>query len=124
VPAGGGAPREIGTAGSLLGILAEPALNTTRITLQPGDQVVFYTDGLTENGQPRLTTQDLLELVGASRADTADGTRDHIMRRYDELDRRPRHDDVAVVAVQLRSTEVRPRREATSAGRRPTVLDG
>lgn len=102
IPADGRPPYEIGTPGTLLGIVTDLKLTTTRITLNPGDQVMLYTDGLTENSHPRLTAEDLLAILEDSTCDTAAGTHTELMRRYDQLDRRSRYDDVAVIVVQLR----------------------
>ena len=106
VPIDGGEPREIGVAGTLLGIVPDPSPTTTRIALIPGDQVVFYTDGLTENSQPRLTTEDLLLCVSQARGATAEDTQAHLIDLYDQLTRRDKHDDVVVVVIQLRSARV------------------
>ena len=106
LPVDGGAPREIGVAGTLLGIVADPSLTTSRITLNPGDQVVFFTDGLIENSQPRMTTDDLLALVNRARGATAAETQANLIDRYDQFTRRAKHDDVVVVVIQLRSTRV------------------
>jgi len=92
---------EIGTAGTLLGITADPRITTTRITLAPGDQLLFYTDGLTENSRPRLSTEDLLTVIDNNRRSTVAETQTSLMQHYDTLDRPNRHDDVAVVIIQL-----------------------
>ena len=44
--------RELGRLGTLLGVVEEPDLPEASIDLEPGDTVVFYTDGLTEAGAP------------------------------------------------------------------------
>jgi len=103
IPADGRPSFEIGTAGMLLGITADPKITTTRITLTPGDQVVFYTDGLIENSRPRLSINDLLTVIDNNRRGTAAETRSSVMQQYDQLDRRNRYDDVAVVIIQLQS---------------------
>lgn len=101
IPADGRSAFEIGTAGTPLGIRADPTITTTRITLAPGDQLLLYTDGLTENSRPRLGTDDLLTIIDNSRQITAAETQLALMQHYDTLDRRSRHDDVAVVIIQL-----------------------
>jgi serine phosphatase RsbU (regulator of sigma subunit) len=45
--------RPVGRPGSLLGVLEEPDLRDAALELDPGDTVVFYTDGVTEAGAPR-----------------------------------------------------------------------
>lgn len=101
IPADGGAPYEVGTAGTLLGVTRNPMITTARILMEAGDQLVLYTDGLTENSQPRLSTEDLLALVGRCRGATASATESSLMTAYDELDRRDQHDDIAIVVLQL-----------------------
>jgi|GEM_PF-2100766 len=104
IPADGRPSFEIGTAGTLLGITADPKITTARVTLSPGDQVVLYTDGLTENSRPRLSTEDLLTVIDNCRASTAAATQISLMQHYDTLARRDRYDDVAVVIIQLQPT--------------------
>ncbi len=101
IPTDGRPSLEIGTAGTLLGITTNPKITTTRITLAPGDQLVLYTDGLTENSRPRLSTEDLLTVINNIRRSTAAETQTSLMQHYDKLDRRNKHDDVAVVIIQL-----------------------
>jgi integral membrane sensor domain MASE1/anti-sigma regulatory factor (Ser/Thr protein kinase) len=43
---------EIGTAGTLLGIWADPRLENDNVTLGPGDAVVLFTDGLSDGRDP------------------------------------------------------------------------
>ena len=103
IPADGRPSFEIATAGTLLGITADPRITTTRVTLSPGDQVVLYTDGLTENSRPRLSIEDLLIVLDNCRASTAAATQISLMQHYDTLARRDRYDDVAVVIIQLQA---------------------
>lgn len=44
----GAQPRPLGRPGSLVGVLAAPAFSDTTVSLEPGDTVVLYTDGVTE----------------------------------------------------------------------------
>ena len=116
IPADGRPAFEIGTAGTLLGITADPRITTTRITLAPGDQLLLYTDGLTENSRPRLGAADFLTVVDNSRRSTAAETQTSLMQHYDTLDRPNRHDDVAVVVVQLQ-----PATSPATEGRAPAL---
>lgn len=43
---------EIGTAGTLLGIWADPRLKNDELKLEPGDALVLFTDGLNESRDP------------------------------------------------------------------------
>ena len=116
IPADGRPSFEIGTAGTLLGITADPRITTTRVTLSPGDQVVLYTDGLTENSRPRLSIGDLLTVIDNCRASTAAATQVSLMQHYDALARRDRYDDVAVVIIQLQ-----PAPSPATEGNAPTL---
>ncbi|SCL56521.1 SpoIIE family protein phosphatase [Micromonospora peucetia] len=59
LPAGGGA-RFVGAGGTALGLLDSIATPTAEMTLDPGDSLVFYTDGVTERRRGR-------ELFGTDR---------------------------------------------------------
>ncbi|MGC4790186.1 SpoIIE family protein phosphatase [Micromonospora sp. DT178] len=59
LPAGGGA-RFVGTGGTALGLLDSIASPTAEVPLDPGDSLVFYTDGVTERRRGR-------ELFGTDR---------------------------------------------------------
>ena len=58
--------------GTVLGVVADPALDDATTALGPGDAVLFYTDGLTEAAAPHelLTWEDVARLAGP----TAPGT--------------------------------------------------
>ena len=43
---------EVGRAGTLLGIYADPRLDNHRVEMHPGDALVLFTDGLTERREP------------------------------------------------------------------------
>ena len=59
--------RPVGTPGSLLGVLEEPDLRDAALELDPGDTVIFYTDGVTEAGAPhRILDPGALESLVAS----------------------------------------------------------
>ncbi len=100
IPADGSRALEIGAAGTLLGVDANSRTWGQLIDLAVGDQVVFYTDGLSENSIPRLDPEGLLVLVGGSRADTAAGTARLLIERYGELSLRHNRDDVAVLVIR------------------------
>ncbi|TXR55113.1 PP2C family protein-serine/threonine phosphatase [Quadrisphaera setariae] len=61
-----GTPRLVGSPGTLLGPFAEVEVAQVEVELDPGDQLVLYTDGVTEATDPRgrqLDEQGLLELL-------------------------------------------------------------
>jgi serine phosphatase RsbU (regulator of sigma subunit) len=47
-----GAVEDVGTPGTLLGLVSEPELQDRSADLHDGDTLVLYTDGLTEAGAP------------------------------------------------------------------------
>ena len=51
-----GAATEVGSPDVAIGVVADEAYSTTRIGLESGDRLVFYTDGLTEAGIARRRT--------------------------------------------------------------------
>ncbi len=102
IPANGGRPREIGEPGTLLGVAEVPTLTTTRTELAEGDQILLYTDGLNENSDPRLSTEELVALVASARGDTAEETAAQLLQRYEGLRLRSSRDDLAVLVLQVR----------------------
>ncbi|PWJ52680.1 PAS domain S-box-containing protein [Quadrisphaera granulorum] len=61
-----GPPRLVGLAGTLLGPFADIAVEQEQLTVGPGDQLVLYTDGVTEATDARgrqLGEQGLLEVL-------------------------------------------------------------
>jgi serine phosphatase RsbU (regulator of sigma subunit) len=57
---------ELGMPGTLLGLFEEPDLVDRSAELEPGDELLLYTDGLTEAGAPEhvWAPDDLAELMG------------------------------------------------------------
>lgn len=58
-----GVAQNVGCSGSLVGMLPNSVRPTFDLNLRPGDQVIFYTDGLTDCSTPRLSETDLLREV-------------------------------------------------------------
>ena len=94
----------VGLPGTLLGIVPDPSLEDQAVTLEPGDALVFYTDGVIENRPSSngvLDERRLAELV----ATCAGGGADAIASRIEEAavmsqDGRPR-DDIAVLVLRV-----------------------
>jgi serine phosphatase RsbU (regulator of sigma subunit) len=99
VPGDGSAVREIGRPGTVLGTMHPLRLATVDFHLEAGDRLVFFTDGLFENPNPRLDLSDLLALVGDCGRAGADRLLRDLMDRYDDLTIRTDVDDVAVLVV-------------------------
>jgi sigma-B regulation protein RsbU (phosphoserine phosphatase) len=89
--------------GTLLGVFPDPLLAEASMELEPGDSVVFYTDGVTdcyervgEAGEARLVSL-LWETEGLDAAAIADRVyRDSTQLREEEL-----RDDVAIVVLRF-----------------------
>ena len=98
----GGSVDNIGRYGSLLGVFT-PVVEVHSVTLDPGDLVVFHTDGVTDAPSDEALPRD--ELIGLI-ADMRDAALPDIGRRVREtLDRRrPRgdRDDTALLLLRRR----------------------
>jgi PAS domain S-box-containing protein len=102
-----GTVEEAGTPGTLLGIYEQVQLTDVTQELAPGDAVVFFTDGVTEErregrmfGEERLS-----ELVCASAGLSAAGIADRIERAVLQFTPGPPADDVAVIVLRLSTHE-------------------
>ncbi len=99
-----GSVETVGHAGTLLGVVPDPSLDDHAITLEPGDSLVFYTDGVIENrvgSDGVLDERRLAELV----ATCSGGGADLIASRIEEAavlsqGGRPR-DDIAVLVLRV-----------------------
>ena len=78
----GGSATEVGTPGTLLGIVPDPDLTDERITLGPGDAVILYTDGVTDAAAPDLIhePEELAAALGTGRYDTADSIAERLLQ--------------------------------------------
>jgi PAS domain S-box-containing protein len=99
-----GSVEPVGAPGTLLGIVGDPNLEDRAVTLEPGDVLVFYTDGVIEsrtNSSGVLDERRLTELV----ATCAGGSPDAIAAKIEEAavlsqDGHPR-DDIAVLVLRV-----------------------
>jgi sigma-B regulation protein RsbU (phosphoserine phosphatase) len=92
---------QVGTTGTLVGVLSEVRLTDTTVLLAPGDLLVTYTDGVTEGrhgsdffGEPRLHCSVL-----AHRGDLSPA--DGILGDVLDFQEGSARDDIAVVAVRV-----------------------
>jgi serine phosphatase RsbU (regulator of sigma subunit) len=94
----------LGRPGSLLGVFEDIDLTVTDVSLDPGDVVICYTDGITDLPPPGGQTEhDVAELAarvapGRSAAQIAEEIHDSVREqlRHDE-----RSDDVALVVLRV-----------------------
>jgi serine phosphatase RsbU (regulator of sigma subunit) len=94
-----GEPAAVPASGDLLAVWPDIRLHEVELTLQPGASLVFYTDGVTDQGPgvDRSPERAIRKLHGDRSADAlADALRDEAKRWTDT----PR-DDVAIVALRF-----------------------
>jgi serine phosphatase RsbU (regulator of sigma subunit) len=95
-------------AGVLLGASTEPFFEEAECVLEPGDRVLFYTDGLVE--RPSEVIDDgLTRLAEAVRAHPADGP-GTLSTLLDAMLAGERRDDVCVLDVRVPEKDTEPRR--------------
>ena len=88
-------------AGTLLGVVSDPALTDTNVELGPGDSIILYTDGVTEArrgselfGEPRLV--EVLRSLASRSADEIAAGLEAAVAEF----RRSASDDTAILVVQ------------------------
>ncbi|HKN92825.1 MAG TPA: SpoIIE family protein phosphatase [Thermoleophilaceae bacterium] len=95
----------LGSSGMILGIMDDPPLNDSAVALEPGDTVVFYTDGVTDAHAPeRMLSHEqlaagLAECEGYSPAEVANHIETLALGGIDA----PPRDDIAIVVLSLES---------------------
>ena len=100
-----GEVRPVGYAGRAMGIFGDPKLTEQEARLEPGDSLVFFTDGVTEArapdgtffGEERLA--DLLRTSAGLDAESLAARIGEVIRDFQEDDL---HDDVAVMVLRAR----------------------
>jgi PAS domain S-box-containing protein len=96
----------VGVTGTLIGVFAEVRSSTETVQLQPGDTVVLYTDGVTDQRPPHgLTAEEVAGLVqrAAAGAATADATAEALRAAIEAIRPIPdRGDDIALVVLRAR----------------------
>jgi serine phosphatase RsbU (regulator of sigma subunit) len=98
-----GDPIVVAASGDLLGVWPDPRLNEVELTVGPGGSLVFYTDGVTDQGPglERSPVRAIRKLTGArSAAALADALRSED-GKWAETPR----DDVAIVALRYLPAE-------------------
>ncbi len=99
-----GSTEEVGTPGTLLGIVPDPDLFDAEVALGPGDTVVLYTDGVTDAGAPEFVREprELAALVQADAAESADAIADRLLELALSSGEgiEPR-DDIAILVIRV-----------------------
>jgi serine phosphatase RsbU (regulator of sigma subunit) len=101
VPAAG-RPRRLETHGTLLGVWEDIALATDEVTLERGDSLVLYTDGVSDPGPgPERRPVQVLQghPPGAGAEQLAGALKDDALQAEG-----PQRDDIAIVAVRFLGT--------------------
>ena len=98
VPASGD-PRELPSRGTLLGVWPDIRLQTIELTLEHGDTILLYTDGVSDPGPgpERRPVEALRDRAGGAGAGQLADT----LERYATQPEDANRDDIAIVAVQF-----------------------
>ncbi|MBU1099811.1 MAG: PP2C family protein-serine/threonine phosphatase [Bacteroidetes bacterium] len=104
----GGAPYFLSSKGIALGLEEGEKFNQTlreaEKKLEPGDMIIFYTDGFTEAMNENLQQfgeQRLLDLIESNKRKTANELVDTIVKNVNKfIDVFPQHDDMTIVVVK------------------------
>jgi PAS domain S-box-containing protein len=95
--------RQIGTPGTLLGVLDPIDIHEVDVELQAGQTLLLYTDGLPDAGRAglQLDEQELLKLCADAPRETLDGLLEQIERAARERAEGRLRDDIALLALRL-----------------------
>ena len=103
---------EVGTPGTLLGIVSDPDLHDAEVGLRPGDAVVLYTDGVTDAAAPEDVhePEELAAVLGGRRYESADAIAEALMSLAMSSangEGGPR-DDIAILVIRVVEPQVAP----------------
>jgi sigma-B regulation protein RsbU (phosphoserine phosphatase) len=105
LPAGDADPSLVETVGDTfpLGILDEAEYEETPLQMNPGDKIVFYTDGIVEamdKNEEMYGFERLHEIVKASQAEAAEDLMNDIIKDVSDFTGNvPQHDDLTIIVV-------------------------
>jgi serine phosphatase RsbU (regulator of sigma subunit) len=97
----GGAVEPVGGRGTLLGVFDDPELDVGTATMEPGDVLVLYTDGVTDAWRDAGGEDRLIELLGRA---PDDSTAQEVVELTKDaaLGQRSRNgDDVAILVLRV-----------------------
>ena len=99
-----GTVEELGSPGTLMGLVRDPHLEDRCSELRAGDALVLYTDGITEARAPErvLGPEELHAGLSGMRADSAQRIVQQLAAMAVGGDGRPPRDDIAVLALRAR----------------------
>jgi phosphoserine phosphatase RsbU/P len=92
-----------GEPGTLLGVFPDPELATAVIDLQPGDGLLFYTDGVTESRGPGIGLSEaaLRELLTERAGGSAEALADAVEQAAVSAQPGGPRDDIALVCLRM-----------------------
>lgn len=117
----GDTPSDVGTPGTLLGVVPDPDIEDTAVELGPGDSLVLFTDGVTEARAPKRVwgSNDLARFVGVHEPLRAEAIAERIERGALSAQAEEPRDDVAIVVLKVTAagvpTPAAPRSEGVPA---------
>jgi hypothetical protein len=99
-----GSVQTLGEPGTLLGIFDDPALTDRATDLAPGDALVLYTDGVTDErrGDEDFGEARLVETLARSAGLDAAGIVDAVVAAVESFRSGSAHDDIAVLVIRAR----------------------
>ncbi|MFD0903660.1 PP2C family protein-serine/threonine phosphatase [Actinomadura sediminis] len=100
-----GAVAAFGRPGDLIGVLDEPRVTGEPVELDPGEALLFYTDGVTEargDGTGFFEEERLADLLARVRGLDAQGIADRVAEAVVAFQGGSPRDDIAVVALKTR----------------------
>lgn len=97
-----GTVHETGHPGTLLGVLDQAQLTMTRLDLLPGQSLVIYTDGLTENRGPAgfFGETRVAKAAAAVAQAPADELARHLAAESQAFSRAPARDDTVILVIR------------------------
>jgi sigma-B regulation protein RsbU (phosphoserine phosphatase) len=93
---------EVGSTNPIVGAFADAAWHPSRITIQPGETLLFYTDGVTDvaGAHDRFGAERLIACLPAE-AGSASGVVRAVASALDAFRAGPQRDDEALLALRL-----------------------
>jgi phosphoserine phosphatase RsbU/P len=100
----GGEIERLGEGGMVMGVFADAAFKQAELPLQPGDRLLFYTDGITEapNADGEEFGEERLEAAGRTAPDrSAEAMKDHVLAQLAVFTGGAFADDATLIVVEL-----------------------
>ena len=98
-----------GTHGTALGVIEDIKYKTGKLKFEPGDQIVLYTDGITDSENRKGQFFDKTRLEGSLRKSLENEPADITRRVYQEIrkftDGEPQYDDLTVMVLKYGTAE-------------------